>query len=243
MLWVVPNLGLHNGFNKVIPRYRISYNGDPLHVIWSSWSGMCVKLVPFLSSLNWSGIGSHCPRILRDKLDIRNLIEAAIVERLYCCDPAVCQKNMMSNCMFPDMQSWRISRTSQLLTSFFWDRKRDWFWSLRVSKSLQRLWSQTQYVHLCWLSPWHVFVIDHLGEGRDPRRRKYGRESLDCTQVSYQASLPHAIVFGALSPEFQSLESRNKNLEVELQVALIHFVVSRSGGEGFVCDKLTLIFK
>lgn len=64
--------------------------------------------------------------------------------------------------------------------------------------------------------PWHVFVIDRLGEYRDPRRKEYGRESLDRAQVSYQVSLAYAIVFGDLSPEFQGVESRNKNLEVEL---------------------------
>lgn len=172
MLWVVPNLGIYKGFNKVIPRCRISYKDVPLHVIWSSWSGMCVKSVPFLSSLKWFGMGSHCCRTLRDKLDTRNSIEAAIAERFYCCDPGVCQKNVMSNCMFSGMQSQIISGMSQLLTSFLWDRKQDCFWSLRVSESQQGLWSQPQYVHLCRLYPWHVFVIDHLGEYRDPTRRK-----------------------------------------------------------------------
>jgi len=64
--------------------------------------------------------------------------------------------------------------------------------------------------------PWHVFVIDSLGEHRDPRRRKYGRESLDCAGVSYPLSLPHTVAFGGLSPKFQSVESKNKNFEVEL---------------------------
>lgn len=50
-------------------------------------------------------------------------------------------------------------------------------------------------------------------------------ESLDCAQVSYQASLPYAIVFGALFLEFQSVEFRNRNLEVEVQIAVIYVCV------------------
>lgn len=83
-------------------------------------------------------------------------------------------------------------------------------------------------------------MIDHLGEHRDPTKRRYSRESLDHAQVSYQPSLPHVIVFGGLSSEFQSMESSNKNLEVELQVALIYHSFKIWS---FVCDKLTVIFK
>lgn len=91
--------------------------------------------------------------------------------------------------------------------------------------------------------PRHVFVIDHLGKHRDARRRKYSREFLDCVQAFWHVSLPYSMVFGGLSPEFQGVESRNKILEVELQVALMCVTVSRSGGESFIFHKLTLILK
>lgn len=113
MLGVVPTSGIYKVFNKVNLRYRITYNGVPLRVIWSSWSGLCVKPVPFLSSLNWFGIVSHCSRTL--KLYIRNLTETAAAEGFYCCDPGVRKICQLHVFRYVVLESFKDESTSHFL--------------------------------------------------------------------------------------------------------------------------------